>query len=161
MWLTLYIYIYKILIYLSRWQTQLASQSRQRMTVHRVPSHDILMFCPYNLDANFKDSSAVGRGRAGRPARPRPTALLSPRSNGKPEAAAAVDKLLMMGMRMPETCWTVFKRQAINLKDLCIWLVDLFEYMMMHGLTNPKLTGYTLLEIYMWIFSFFIFTEGT
>jgi hypothetical protein len=26
----------------------------------------------------------------GRPARPRPTALLSPRSNGKPEAATAV-----------------------------------------------------------------------
>jgi len=34
----------------------------------------------------------------------RPTALLPPRSNGKPEAAAAVVKLLMMGMRMPETC---------------------------------------------------------
>jgi len=32
------------------------------------------------------DSTAVGRGRA----RPRPTALLPPRSNGKPEAAAAV-----------------------------------------------------------------------
>ena len=30
--------------------------------------------------------------------------LLPPRSNGKPEAATAVDKLLMMGMRMPETC---------------------------------------------------------
>jgi hypothetical protein len=24
--------------------------------------------------------------------------------NGKPEAVTAVDKLLMMGMRMPETC---------------------------------------------------------
>jgi len=36
------------------------------------------------------DSSADGRGRAGRPARPRPTALLSPRSNGKPEAATEV-----------------------------------------------------------------------
>ena len=40
-------------------------------------------------------SSAVGRGRAGR---------LPPLSNGKPEAAAAVVELLMMGMRMPETC---------------------------------------------------------
>jgi hypothetical protein len=30
-------------------------------------------------------------------------ALLPPRSYGKPEAATAVDKLLMMGMRMPET----------------------------------------------------------
>jgi hypothetical protein len=35
-------------------------------------------------------SSAVGRGRAGRPARPRPTTQLPPRSNGKPEAATAV-----------------------------------------------------------------------
>jgi len=49
-------------------------------------------------------SSAVGRGRAGRPNRPRPTAL-SLSSDGKPEAAAAaVDKLLTMDMRMPETC---------------------------------------------------------
>jgi hypothetical protein len=36
-------------------------------------------------------------------------------------------KLLMMGKRMPETCWAVFKRQAINRRDRCIWLVDLFE----------------------------------
>jgi hypothetical protein len=43
------------------------------------------------------------------------------------EAATAVDKLLMMGMRMPETCRAVFKRQAINLRDRCNWLVDLFE----------------------------------
>jgi len=27
-----------------------------------------------------------------------------PRSNGKPEAVTAVVELLMMGMRMPETC---------------------------------------------------------
>ena len=33
-------------------------------------------------------SSAVGRGRAGQPERP--TALLSPSSDGKPEAATAV-----------------------------------------------------------------------
>ena len=44
------------------------------------------------------------------PDRPRPTALLPPRSYGKPEAAAAaaaaaaVDRLLMMSTRMPETC---------------------------------------------------------
>jgi len=36
--------------------------------------------------------------------RPRTTALLPPRSNGKPEAATAVYKLLMMRMKMPETC---------------------------------------------------------
>ena len=35
-------------------------------------------------------SSAVGRGLAGRPARPRPTALLSPSSDAKPEPATAV-----------------------------------------------------------------------
>ena len=29
--------------------------------------------------------------------------LLPPRPYGKPEAAAAVDRFLMMGMRMPET----------------------------------------------------------
>jgi hypothetical protein len=32
------------------------------------------------------------------------SALLPPRSNGKPEAATAVDKLLMMGIMMSETC---------------------------------------------------------
>ena len=35
-----------------------------------------------------------------------------------------------MGKRMPETCWAVFTRRAINPKDWCIWLVDLFEYNM-------------------------------
>jgi len=70
------------------------------------------------------DSSVVVRGRADRPGRPRPTALLPPRSNGKPEAATAVVQLLMMGMRMPETCGAVFKRQVINLRNCCIWLVD-------------------------------------
>ena len=42
------------------------------------------------LPSELGDSSAVGRGWAGRPARPRPTALLSPNSDGKPEAATAV-----------------------------------------------------------------------
>jgi len=32
-----------------------------------------------------------------------------------------------MGMRMPETCWAVFKRQVINLRSCCIWLVDTFR----------------------------------
>jgi hypothetical protein len=36
--------------------------------------------------------------------RSRPTALLPPRSYGKPETDAAVDRLLMMGIGMPETC---------------------------------------------------------
>jgi hypothetical protein len=45
----------------------------------------------------------------------------------KPEAAAAVVELLMMGVRTPETCRAVHKRQVINLRDYCIWLVNLFE----------------------------------
>jgi hypothetical protein len=32
----------------------------------------------------------------------------------KPEAAAAVVELLMMGVRTPETCWAVNKHQVIN-----------------------------------------------
>jgi hypothetical protein len=48
------------------------------------------------------DSSAVGRGRSGL------TTINStvtiPRSNRKPEAATAVYNLLMMGMRIFETC---------------------------------------------------------
>jgi len=41
--------------------------------------------------------------------------LLPPRSYGKPEAAAAIDRLLMIGIRMPETCGAVSKRQTVNL----------------------------------------------
>ena len=62
------------------------------------------------------------------PDRPRPTTLLPSRSNGKPEAATAVYKLLMMGKKMPETCWAVFERRTINMRDWCICLVDLFEW---------------------------------
>ena len=57
------------------------------------------------LPSELGDSSAVGRGRAGcQPAPPRPTALLPPRSNGKPEAATAVAEILRMGVRTPKTC---------------------------------------------------------
>jgi len=31
------------------------------------------------------------------------------------------------GVRTPETCWAVNKRQVINWRDCCIWLVNLFE----------------------------------
>jgi len=41
---------------------------------------------------------------SGLPDRPRPTALLPPRSYDNPEAVAAVDRLLMIGIRIPETC---------------------------------------------------------
>ena len=57
-------------------------------------------------------------GPVGRPAQPRPTALLLPtRSTVKPEAATAVGELLMMGVRTPETCWAVRKGQVMNLKN--------------------------------------------
>jgi hypothetical protein len=49
------------------------------------------------LPSERGDSSAVGPDHEHR-------ALLSPRSNGKPEATTAVVELLMMGMRMPESC---------------------------------------------------------
>ena len=56
------------------------------------------------LPSELGDSSVVGRDPAGWPARPRTTTLLSQRSNGKPEAATAVVELLMMDMKMLETC---------------------------------------------------------
>jgi len=57
--------------------------------------------------------------------------LLPPHSYGKPEAAAAaaaaVDMILMMGIRMPETCWAVSKRQTVNLYLIAAssWLIHL------------------------------------
>jgi hypothetical protein len=38
----------------------------------------------------------------------------------KPETAAAVVELLMMGVRMPETCGAVHKHQVINLRNCYI-----------------------------------------
>ena len=83
------------------------------------------------------DNSAVGRGRTDKPDHDQQH-YYHHVPKVKPEAATAAVELLIMGMRMPGTCWAVFKRQAINLRDWCIWLVDLFKYMMMHGLANPK-----------------------
>jgi hypothetical protein len=61
---------------------------------------------------------------SGRPARPRT-------QHGYHQAPTVNQRLLLqllhlltMGMRMPETCWDVFKRQAINLRSCCILLVD-------------------------------------
>jgi hypothetical protein len=69
-----------------------------------IRSSSITAIAASGLPLERGDSSAVFRGQAGRAAQPRPTALLPPRSNGKPEAAIAVVELLVMGMRMPETC---------------------------------------------------------
>ena len=43
---------------------------------------------------------------------------------------------------MPETCCALSKRQVINLRSCCIFLVDSVESMMMHGLANPKLIDF-------------------
>jgi hypothetical protein len=77
------------------------------------------LYLPVNNINNTANVGIVGRGHV----RPRPTTLLPPRSSGKPKAATVVYSLLIMGMRMPETCWAVFKRQALNLGHWCIWLV--------------------------------------
>jgi len=44
----------------------------------------------------------------------------------------------MMGMRMPETCWAVFKWQVINMRSCCILFFDSVESSIMHGLAKPK-----------------------
>jgi hypothetical protein len=83
---------------------------------------------------------------------PRPTTLLPPRSNGKPETATAVDNLKMMSMKMPEKCWTVFKR---HLRDWCIWFVDLFEDILCLYFTfNYRTCVIILRPCDRWIFSF-------
>jgi hypothetical protein len=53
---------------------------------------------------------------------------------GKP-VPAAVDRLLMMGKRMPETCWAVSKLQAINLLLIAAssWLNHLKEIFSLLG----------------------------
>ena len=45
-----------------------------------------------------------------------------------------------MGVRTPETCWAVHtsKRQVINLRNCCIWLVDLLKCVMMNRPANFK-----------------------
>ena len=56
------------------------------------------------LSSELGDSSAVGRGRAGRPARPRTQHDYHHDTKVKPEAATAVIELLMMGGKTPEIC---------------------------------------------------------
>jgi len=56
-----------------------------------------------DLPLELGDSSAVGRGRAGRPDHDQQHCYHhAPKV--KPEAATAVVELLIMGMRTPETC---------------------------------------------------------
>ena len=68
----------------------------------------------------------------------------------KPEAATAVVELLMMGVRTPETCWAVHKRQLINLEIVASsWLIY-WNCMMTHGLANFKNDPVTLFAHTVW-----------
>jgi hypothetical protein len=78
------------------------------------------------------------RGRAGRPARPRTQHDCHHDTKVKREAVTAVIELLMMGEKMPETCWAVNKRQDNKLKNCCIRLVIYLNCTMMHRLTTLK-----------------------
>jgi len=90
------------------------------------------------LPSEVGDSSAVVRGRAGRPDHEQQHCYFqAPTVNQR--LLLQLLWVLMMGMRMPETCWAVSKRQVINLRSCCILLVDSVECMMMHGLANPKI----------------------
>ena len=63
--------------------------------------------------------SAVGRGQGDRPDRDQQLCYHHA-PTVKPEAAAAVVELLMMAVRTPKTCWGLYKRQVINLRNCCI-----------------------------------------
>ena len=78
------------------------------------------------LPSELDDSSAIGRGRADWPDHDqRHCYHHAPTVNQR--LLLQLLQLLMMGMRMPETYWAVFKWQVINLKRCCIWLVDSVE----------------------------------
>jgi hypothetical protein len=96
-----------------------------------------LQWQPLVLPSYRGDSRAVFVvGPAGRSARPRTQHDCHHDMKVKPEAASAVIELLIMGGKMPETCWAVNKRQDNKLENFCIWLVIYFNCTMMHGLTN-------------------------
>jgi hypothetical protein len=59
----------------------------------------------------------------GQPARPRTQRGYHHNRKVKPEAATAVNELLMMGGRTTETCWAVNKRRDNKLENCCVWLV--------------------------------------
>ena len=94
---------------------------------------------PLVLPLEHGGSSAVGCGRAGYQPDHNQQHCYHNSPTVKPEAATAVVELLMMGVRTPETCWAVHtsKRQVINLRSCCVWLVDLFEsYFLLFCLTH-------------------------
>jgi hypothetical protein len=98
-----------------------------------------LQWQPLVLPLYRGDSRAVFVIRpASRPTRPQTQHDCHHHTNLKPEVATAVIELLMMGGKMPETCWAVNKRQDKKLKNFCIRLVIYLNFTMMHRLTNLK-----------------------
>jgi hypothetical protein len=75
---------------------------------------------------------------SGQPARPQTQHDCHHDTKVKPEAPTAVTELLQMGVKTPETCWAVNKRQDNKLKNWCIRLEIYLNRTMMHGLTNLK-----------------------
>jgi hypothetical protein len=53
--------------------------------------------------------------------------FLPPVANGKTRGCWCSCMLMMLGGKLPESCWAAHKRQVINLWDCFILLVDLFE----------------------------------
>ena len=89
------------------------------------------------LPSEFGNSSAVARSRAGRPDHDE--------QHCHHQAPTANQRLLLQLLSywwwawgFPKHVELVFKRQVINLRNCCIWLVDSVESMMMHGLSNSK-----------------------
>jgi hypothetical protein len=55
----------------------------------------------------------------------------------KSEAATAVNELLMMDGKTPETCWAVNKRQDNKLENCCIWLVIIWKGVQIYNAHSP------------------------
>jgi len=51
-----------------------------------------------------------------------------------------------MGVRTSEACWTVHKCQVINLRNCCIYLVDLFEFCVLSVVNRLKSLANTHLD---------------
>jgi len=97
----------------------------QQLFFHPPSLHLSIYFLVY-LSA-FLLPKSVGRGRAGYRPDHDQQHCYHPAPTVKPEAATAVVELLMMGVKTPETCRAVHKRQVIKLRNCCTLLVGLFE----------------------------------
>jgi len=76
---------------------------------------------------------------AGQPARPRPTALLPPRSNGKTRDCYCSCWAPDDGREDARNTLSCTQTPSNKLEKLLHLVGDLFEFMMMHGLANFKL----------------------